>query len=235
MQKICIGDVITLNQILYTKDNNYLFNDINEHTSPYTKRRFFLLKFQIYTSLIIMFFLILFYSYNLYTSYQKEQLSKSLINNFNISRLYASNTNYSTNLEPDKIEPLFSVIGLIEIESLNINYPIISTISEDLLKIAPCRFYGPAPNEIGNLCIAAHNYNNYKFFSKIHTLNIGDIISIYDLNGLKVDYSIYIKEEIKQTDTYITKQDTNGIKEITLLTCNNIKGKRLVIKAKEGS
>ena len=29
----------------------------------------------------------------------------------------------------------------------NITYPILSTTSEELLKISPCRFYGPMPNE----------------------------------------------------------------------------------------
>ena len=30
-----------------------------------------------------------------------------------------------------------------------------------------------------------------------------------------------------------TSQETNGKKEITLITCNNITGNRLIIKAKE--
>ena len=76
----------------------------------------------------------------------------------------------------------FTVIGLIEIKSININYPIISKYNDDLLKIAPCRFYGPMPNEIGNLCIAGHNYNSYKFFSRLKNLSNGDIITIFDLS-----------------------------------------------------
>ena len=51
---------------------------------------------------------------------------------------------------------------MIEIPSIDLHYPIISEISEDNLKIAPCKFYGSMPNEIGNLCIAAHNYKNEK-------------------------------------------------------------------------
>ena len=34
-------------------------------------------------------------------------------------------------------------------------------------------------------------------------------------------------------DTSCTSQDTNGNKEITLVTCNNFNGNRLIIKAKE--
>lgn len=79
----------------------------------------------------------------------------------------------------------FTVIGLIEIKSIGINYPIISSYNDDLLKISPCRFYGPMPNEIGNLCIAGHNYNSYKFFSRLKKLSNGDIITIFDLSRRK--------------------------------------------------
>ena len=79
----------------------------------------------------------------------------------------------------------FTVIGLIEIKKININYPIISSYNNDLLKIAPCRFYGPMPNEVGNICIAGHNYNSYKFFSRLKNLSIGDVITIFDLSRKK--------------------------------------------------
>ena len=74
----------------------------------------------------------------------------------------------------------FSVIGIIKIDSIKISYPILSKINDDLLKISPCRFYGPMPNQIGNLCIAAHNYNDNRFFSKLDKLQNNDIIYIYD-------------------------------------------------------
>lgn len=76
----------------------------------------------------------------------------------------------------------FTVIGLIEIKDIGINYPIISSYNNDLLKIAPCRFYGPMPNEVGNMCVAGHNYNSYKFFSRLKNLSNGDVITIFDLS-----------------------------------------------------
>ena len=56
---------------------------------------------------------------------------------------------------------------MIEIPKIGIYYPIISEATDELLKISPCRIAGPMPNEDGNLCIAGHNYDNYKFFSKL--------------------------------------------------------------------
>lgn len=89
------------------------------------------------------------------------------------------------------------------------------------------------PNEVGNLCIAGHNYNSYKFFSKLKDLKIGDIINIYDLSGNKLAYSVYDSFETNYDDLSCINQDTNGKREITLITCNNIKNRRRVIKATE--
>ena len=78
---------------------------------------------------------------------------------------------------------VYYTIGVINIPSINVNYPILSTYTDELLKIAPCKFHGPNPNEVGNLCIAGHNYKNSKFFSKVPTLELGDKIEITDLSG----------------------------------------------------
>ena len=112
-------------------------------------------------------------------------------------------------------------------------YPILSTSSEKLLEISPCRFYGPMPNEIGNLCIAGHNYANQKHFGKLSSLEKGDLIEIYDSNGSKTNYIIYNKFEVHANDISCTNQNTNNKREVTLVTCNTIKGNRLVVKAKE--
>lgn len=51
--------------------------------------------------------------------------------------------------------------------------------------------------------------------------------------GQKIDYIVYESFETDYNDLRCTSQDTNGNKEITLITCNNIKNKRRVIKASE--
>jgi len=52
-------------------------------------------------------------------------------------------------------------------------------------------------------------------------------------HGEKLDYSVYSSFETDYNDLSCTSQNTNGKKEITLITCNNIKNKRRVIKAIE--
>lgn len=89
------------------------------------------------------------------------------------------------------------------------------------------------PNEVGNLCIAGHNYVDYKLFSRLNELDIADEITIYDLSGNNKIYSIYDIYETSPDDTSCTFQETGGLRIVTLVTCNNVNGKRLVIHAKE--
>ena len=105
-------------------------------------------------------------------------------------------------------------------------------MNDELLTLSVCRFYGPMPNEVGNICIAGHNYNNGSFFSNIPLLSVGDTIILTDLSHNQQFYKIYEKDEINARDTSCTSQETNGQKEITLVTCNNFTGNRIIIKAK---
>ena len=91
------------------------------------------------------------------------------------------------------------------------------------------------PNQIGNLCIAGHNNANNTLFGKLDVLEKNDIVKIYDLNGSYIDYYIYEIKRIKSNDTSCIDQNTNGLREISLITCNSLKNDRLLIKAKEGS
>lgn len=83
----------------------------------------------------------------------------------------------------------------------------------------------------GNVCIAAHNYDNDKFFSKINTLSYNDSIYIYNLNGEKHEYYVTNNYETEFNDTSCTSQETNVNQEITLVTCNNINNNRIIVKA----
>ena len=125
----------------------------------------------------------------------------------------------------------YSTVGSVSIPSINVNYPILSDTSDALLKISVCKFWGCDPNQVGNLCIAGHNYRNKKFFSKAINLVVGDIIEITDLNDQTVQYSVYDKYTVDPNDVSCTSQLTNGKKIVTLITCTNDSQQRVVIKA----
>ena len=129
------------------------------------------------------------------------------------------------------------IVVSVNIPSINVNYPILTTRTpghlDTLLKISVCKFHGASPNQIGNLCIVGHNYRNSMFFSKVPTLEIGDIIEITDLSGTTLEYSVYDKYIVNPDNVDCTSQLTNGRKEITLITCTNDNKQRHIIKATE--
>lgn len=205
-----------MNQILITKEYN-----------KKQKIKIFSFKLQFYVSFISFIIIMALFSSIVYSNIKKEQESKLLANSFNISTLYDS---YVTDM--DKLSTESFVIGIIEIEKIKINYPILSNQNDELLNIAPCRFAGPTPNKAGNLCIAGHNYADKRFFGRLKELAINDKITIYDLSGDSLDYFIYDRKEISPNDLSCMSQETNGEKIVTLITCNNMSDKRLLIKAK---
>lgn len=160
-------------------------------------------------------------------NYFIDSSNQNLLDSYKIAKLYADDSITIALADSPQI------IGTLSIKKINIHYPIISQLDDELLKKSICRFYGPNPNEAGNLCIAGHNYNNNSFFSKLNKLKIGDSISIEDNSSSVVEYKIYQKYETQFTDISCTSQDTFGKKEITLVTCNNVNGNRIIVKARE--
>lgn len=210
-----------MNQILYSEHKNIIDN------KKRSKKKF---RFLLYISAFSIFCIASYFLYSSYVTKQKEKLSKDLLNSFNLERLYSQSQEYIT-VELSANENFF-VIGIIEIPKINIEYPILSDTTDEFLKIAPCRFYGPYPNKEGNMCIAGHNYDDNRFFSNLNKLDIGDTINIYDSNSNSISYEVYKKYEAYENDTSCTSQGTNGKKEITLVTCNNVNKNRLIVKAK---
>ena len=207
-----------MNQIIYDKERNRKLD------------KKYRILFYIFSSIAIIAIIFLFTDF--YNNSRNAYISKKLADSYTISTLYSNNTSYQTEVQEESRNEPF-VIGIIKIDKINLNYAILSISNNDLLDISVCRFAGPMPNEVGNLCIAGHNYVDYKFFSRLNELSLGDKIQIYDLAGNYVTYEIYDIYESRANDTSCTFQDTNNLKLVTLVTCNNVNGKRLVLHAKE--
>lgn len=194
-------------------------------------------KIILYFSLIGMFIFSLLFVLYVYNISKINESSKSIADSFSLSYLYSNNPSYSisTNTLDNSTSTSFNnfVIGIIKIDKLKLDYPILSEESEELLKIAPCRFAGPMPNEIGNLCIAGHNYIDNTFFARISSLTFGDEIKIYGIDGNLVKYSVFNKTEVESSDLSCTNQNTFGKRIVTLMTCNSIKKTRIIIQAVE--
>lgn len=127
----------------------------------------------------------------------------------------------------------YRVAGKIGISKINIYSPIIYETTDELLKIGPTKLCGPEPNEVGNLCIIGHNYRNDQFFSNLSNLEIDDEIVIINNQKNSVKYRVYDKYEVEETDLSPTSQETNGKRELTLITCTKNKKYRFIVKCTE--
>ena len=206
---------------------NQILNTSKYNNKDKIKQKIFKIQFHgsIFITLII-FANIFFYSINLY---EKEYISKSLIKNYNISRMYSFNT-IGKNKQKSNNNTIF---GIIEIPKLGIYYPIFSNLNEELLKISPCKFFGESPIRNGNICIAGHNYNNSMFFSNLDKLSINDKVFIFDNIGEKYVYNINKIYEVNDTDLSPIFDYEKDRKILTLITCNNNNLNRIIVRAKQ--
>ena len=78
-----------------------------------------------------------------------------------------------------------------------------------------------------------HNYKNGTFFSDIGKLTTGAKIYIKDTSGTKLEYQVYNSYETTDSDMTYATRETNGSREITLSTCSNEAGKRIIVYAKQ--
>ena len=221
-----------MNQILNNKNPNLLNENLmisTNYQSGHVIKSKIIYKTIFAISVLLLITLLFFLIISQIHSFQRENFSRKLISNYSVLSLYGENFTTSqiitneTNNDPD-------ICGIIEIPSINIKYPIFSTISEELLKNSVCKFYGEMPPKSGNLCVAGHNYENGKLFSSIPKLKKEDQIYIYDLNYHKYTYSVFDIYEVKTDDLSPLNYSSNSY-ELTLVTCNNWNKNRIIIKA----
>ena len=238
-----------MNQILITE---------KIYVTPELKRKKKIYKFLFLISIFLILSLCSIYIYAEYSRNKSEEISKKLLEEFmfNDNTIISSEQNalivkltqdvvddteeQQTNLNlataTEKYETssgTYDIIGRITIPKINVDYPIFSETNNELLKVSICKFHGGNPNEVGNLCLAGHNYRNTKFFSKVDTLVIGDIIEITDLSKRTIQYEIYDIHTVDPTDRSDTTQVTNGKKEVTLITCTDDNKQRIIVKCTE--
>ena len=151
------------------------------------------------------------------------------------------NKNYEKDIEKHKKsnleEPVpekylgYKVDAKLEIPKININSNVLKEYTKEGLEVCISKFWGANPNEIGNYCIAGHNYGRKNMFGYLGVLEVGDKIYLSDNKYGRFSYTIYDKYRIEADDTSSISQDTDR-REITLITCTSYSNKRLIIKAR---
>lgn len=122
------------------------------------------------------------------------------------------------------------VIGLIEIEALELKYAILEgTGSKEL-----SRGIGHIPDtagigESGNCVLAGHRGSRYgTYFKYLNELETGDVIKLTDKEGKQYLYTVESMEVVDPYDNSVKEQGENT--ELTLLTCEKKGTMRLIVK-----
>lgn len=125
----------------------------------------------------------------------------------------------------------YPVIAKLEIPKINLETYVISEYSNEALGVSVTKFYGANPNEVGNFCIAGHNYITKNMFHDLKKLSVEDTFSLTDANHHEEIYKIYSVETVEPNETQCLSQKTDGRIEVTLITCTTDSSKRIIVKA----
>ena len=155
---------IFMNQILFLKE-------YKKHKWKY---------FLVFTACLIIIVSILIY--NSYLHAENNHTLRIIESNYSIIRLYSTDNNDDISFTLSNGKKT-TIIGKIIIDKINLNYDILEDSDDDFLEISICKFYGPNPNLVGNMCLVGHNYDDGRFFSNLFKLQIGDCIKI--INNLR--------------------------------------------------
>ena len=158
------------------------------------------------------------------------------LNQNSITEEQQSTTNEQI-VEKEYIEKEFNgykVSAKLYIPKIDLETYVLEKYSKQALLTSVTKFYGGEPNQIGNFCIAGHNYGTSNMFQNLKNLNIEDEIFLVDTNGNKVKYIVYDIYKVLPNQTQCLSQQTNGKIELTLITCKLDSEKRIIVKARKG-
>lgn len=127
----------------------------------------------------------------------------------------------------------YTVLGKLIIPKIELETYILDETNKTSLNTSVTKLEGPGINEVGNFCITGHNYLNANMFGKLKKLEIGDTISMVDPYDRKIDYQVYAIEKVSPKDVSCVSQETEGDREVTLITCTLGAIQRLVVKCIE--
>ena len=125
----------------------------------------------------------------------------------------------------------YPVIAKLEIPKIHLETEVLKDYSDEALKVSVTKFYKGNPNQIGNFCIAGHNYITSNMFHYLKDLEITDKLYLTDTIFGKMEYEIYDKEIVNPKDISCLSQETDGKVELTLITCTTDSKNRIIIKA----
>lgn len=200
-----------MNQILVTKLDN--------RKEIRNKIKFLSIFMVSITSVIL---LIIYLITGFFSKKKEERISQLYINLSKVQKIYEAK-------QLSNSKSIF--LGKIKIPEINLEYMIFNNIDEDLLKISICKFSGEDLQSKSNICLVGHNYDDNRFFGNIKKLSVGSKIIIENLEEEEYMYIVNDIYETMPNDLSCVNYSNKFEKELTLVTCNNRNGKRIIVKA----
>ena len=183
---------------------------------------------------------LLLHLYNIYDNMNQDQNQKQILEQYIQETNHQQDTSFiqipDYQLNPEMEMPEVSIpgleeagcIGIIEIPSINIKLPVLSTWSYSLLKKAPCRYTGSI--YLDNMVIAAHNSEAH--FKKLSNLQEGDIVTFTDAVGNVFTYTVAGIELLQPNEV---DNMTNGKWPLTLFTCTYGGASRVTVRCEKNT
>ena len=160
-------------------------------------------------------------------------------NNYGVKNVVTSTNNIKENEKVYSKEEVikeykgYEVDSKLEIPKIELETYVLKEFSKEALNVSVTKFWGCKPNVTGNYCIAGHNFKNKNMFHDLKKLEKQDNLFIIDNKVGTVEYEVYDVYKVFPEDTSCLEQETNGKKEVTLITCTSDSEERIIIKAVE--
>ena len=169
--------------------------------------------------------------------YEKQMDSSYMVQNTTAEQQETNEIQTVTKIYPQeeiiKEYKGYDVCAKIEIPAIELETYVLKNYSTQALNISVTKFWGVNPNEIGNFCVAGHNFINENMFRNLKKLNIGDKLMLTDNTIGKIEYEIFDIYTVVPEDTSCLFPIIDGKRETTLITCTNDSTKRIIVKARE--
>ena len=122
------------------------------------------------------------------------------------------------------------VIGIVEIPSISIKYPVFEGTGEDVLSTGIGHM-----SDSGMLCgaencvLAGHNGSRHgAFFTSLCNVKLGDTVYVTNKEGITHEYVVTQMKTVKPYDAWVTEESDTEV--LTLFTCADRGTNRLVCK-----
>lgn len=218
-------ELYDLNPIRYKKEKKP-YNRIV--VRDYSKKKKKKVNWALFTAMIITG--IAFIMYPGFLKWTGEQDSQKLMENFVEKMEEEDEEEMDVEEEEDETKTSLSqedadtlsreeVIGIIEISSIDIKYPVLEGTGNDVLNIGIGHITETEKiGGKGNCVLCGHNGSRRgTFFTPLNAVQLGDKVELLDKKGVLHEYEIVNTKIVEPRDNSI--KDTDGTEKLTLFTC----------------